>query len=86
MSAAEEKIRTYILQNFLFSNDQSALNSSDSLLAKGIIDSTGVMEMIYFLQDEFGIRVEDSEMVPENLDSVRNIVAFLGRKQATAGA
>ncbi|KPK56671.1 MAG: acyl carrier protein [Acidithiobacillales bacterium SM23_46] len=84
--AAEQKIRDYILQNFLFSQDQSLLNSTDSLLAKGIIDSTGVMEMITFLQEEFGITVEDSEMVPENLDSVNRISAFVARKQAAAGA
>lgn len=84
--STERKVRDYILQNFLFSQDQSLLNSADSLLAKGIIDSTGVMEMIYFLQDEFGIAVEDSEMVPENLDSVNNIVRYVERKQATVRA
>jgi len=83
--STEQKIRDYILQNFLFSQDQSQLNSADSLLAKGIIDSTGVMEMIYFLQDEFSITVEDSEMVPENLDSVNNIVRYVEGKQAAAG-
>ena len=76
----EQKLRAYILDNFLFTDDQAALNSADSFLAKGIIDSTGIMEVIYFLQEEFGIEVADEEMVPANLDSVNNIVAFVERK------
>ncbi|MEW8470669.1 MAG: acyl carrier protein, partial [Candidatus Thiodiazotropha sp.] len=59
----------------------SALNSTDSFLDKGILDSTGILEVIYFLEDEFGIKVEDTEMVPENLDSVDNIVSFIAKKR-----
>ena len=81
--AVEQKIRDYILENYLFTSDQAALSSSDSFLEKGIIDSTGILEVIHFLEDEFGVRVEDDEMVPENLDSVNNIVAFIGNKQAS---
>ena len=79
--SVEQKIRDYILENYLFSDDQSQLKSGDSFLGKGIIDSTGILEVIYFLEDEFGIKVEDEEMIPENLDSVNNIVAFVGKKQ-----
>jgi acyl carrier protein len=50
-------------------------------LNKGILDSTGILEVIYFLEDDFGIKIEDEEMIPENLDSVDNILAFLDRKQ-----
>jgi acyl carrier protein len=78
--SAEEKVRNYILENYLFTDDQSALNSEDSFLNKGILDSTGILEVIYFLEDEFGVSIEDEEMVPENLDSVNNITAFLQRK------
>ncbi|MBV2089688.1 MAG: acyl carrier protein [gamma proteobacterium symbiont of Stewartia floridana] len=78
--SAEAQIRNYILENYLFTDDQSALDSGDSFLDKGILDSTGILEVIYFLEDEFSIKVEDTEMVPENLDSVNNIVAFIGRK------
>ncbi|MEJ2619231.1 MAG: acyl carrier protein [Candidatus Thiodiazotropha sp.] len=78
--SAEAQIRNYILENYLFTDDQSALDSGDSFLDKGILDSTGILEVIYFLEDEFNIKVEDTEMVPENLDSVNNIVAFIGRK------
>jgi acyl carrier protein len=75
------KIRNYILEDYLFSDDQSALDSSDSFLEKGVLDSTGILEVIYFLEDEFQIKVEDDEMIPENLDSVNNIVAFVGSKK-----
>jgi acyl carrier protein len=80
----EQKVRSYILSNYLFTDDQSALNSEDSLLERGIIDSTGILEVIFFLEEEFGVKVEDEEMVPENLDSVSNIVSFVQRKQAAA--
>ncbi|MGD8912122.1 MAG: acyl carrier protein [Candidatus Thiodiazotropha sp.] len=79
--STEAAIRNYILENYLFTEDQSALDSGDSFLDKGILDSTGILEVIYFLEDEFGIKVEDTEMVPENLDSVDNIVSFIGRKR-----
>lgn len=78
----EKQLRSYILQNFLFTEDESALKNSDSFLGKGLIDSTGIMEVIFFLQEEFGIQVEDTEMIPANLDSVDNILAFVARKKA----
>ena len=78
--SVEQKIRDYILDNYLFTDDQSALSNEDSFLDKGIIDSTGIMEVIFFLEEEFGVQVEDDDMVPENLDSVKNIVAYIERK------
>jgi acyl carrier protein len=78
----EQKVRAYMLDNYLFTDDQSALNNSDSFLNKGIIDSTGILEVIYFLEEEFSIHVEDEEMVPENFDSVNNIVKYVEKKQA----
>ena len=80
----ENKIRSYILENYLFTNDESALNSSDSFLEKGILDSTGILEVIYFLEEEFGIKIDDEEMIPENLDSVSNICAFIDRKKGVS--
>lgn len=78
----EDKVRNFILENYLFTDDQSELDSDDSFLEKGIIDSTGIMEVIFFLEDEFDVLVEDDEMVPENLDSVNNITRFIASKQA----
>jgi len=78
--SVETKVREFILDNFLFTDDQSLLNNAESFMNKGIIDSTGMLEVIYFLEDEFDIKVDDDEMVPENLDSVNNIVAFMAKK------
>ena len=80
--SAKEKVRNYILENYLFTDDQSALKDGDSFLQQGIIDSTGILEVIYFLEDEFGITVPEEEMVPENLDSVNNLVKFIASKNA----
>ena len=79
--AVENKIRDYVLENYLFTDDQSALANDASFLDEGIIDSTGILEVIAFLEEEFEIVVEDDEMVPENLDSVNNLVAFVARKK-----
>ena len=80
MSAAEQ-VRQYILENFLFSTDTSLLGLDESFLERGLIDSTGMLEVILFLEESFGIKVADNEMVPENLDSVNRIAAFLERKK-----
>ncbi|MGZ4979844.1 MAG: acyl carrier protein [Methylobacter sp.] len=74
-------IRQYILENFLFTEDESALQYSDSFLDTGIIDSTGVLEIILFIEETFGIKVDDNEMLPSNLDSVDNLTEFVQRKQ-----
>ena len=78
--SVEDKVRNYILENYLFTEDQSELNNEDSFLEKGIIDSTGILEIIFFLEEEFGISVDDDEMIPENLDSVNNIVKYINSK------
>lgn len=78
----EKKVRDYILDNYLFTDDQSALNSGESFLDKGIIDSTGILEVISFLESEFGIKVGDEDITPQNLDSVNNIVIFVTARQA----
>lgn len=76
----EQQLRDYILENFLFTDDQSALDNNDSFLNRGILDSTGILEVIHYLEDEFSIHVEDDEMIPENLDSVDNIMSYLSKK------
>jgi acyl carrier protein len=78
-SAVEAKVRGYILENLLFTSDDSQLPNDASLLDRGIIDSTGVLEIVLFLESEFGVKVQDSQMLPENFDSVNNIVNFVQR-------
>jgi acyl carrier protein len=75
------KIRTFIVENFLFGKDEG-LNDEISFLDEGIIDSTGILELVNFMEEEFNIKVEDEELVPENLDSIKNVVAYLERKIA----
>jgi acyl carrier protein len=78
----ETDIRTFLSEVFFLGDDPTELPSSNSLIESGIIDSTGVMELVGFLEDRYSIRIEDGELVPENLDSIDNIVGFIGRKQA----
>lgn len=79
--STEEKIRAFILENYLFTDDQSELKNDDSFLDQGILDSTGILEIIFYIEDAFKIKIKDEEMVPDNLDSVNKIVAFIQRKE-----
>lgn len=78
--SVEKTIREYVLENYLFTDDESELDNSDSFLDKGILDSTGILEIINLLEDTFEIKVEDDEMIPENLDSVNSIIAYVDKK------
>ena len=73
-------IRNFIIENFLFGEDNN-LKEETSFLESGIIDSTGILELVSYLEETFGISVEDEELVPENLDSIANVVAYLGKKK-----
>ena len=77
-----DEVRQFILANFLFTDDQSRLADGESLLQSGAVDSTGILELIMFIQERFGFTVADQEMLPANLDSVVNICAFVERKIA----
>jgi acyl carrier protein len=77
------RVRAFIEENFLFREDVSDLSDSDSLLESGVMDSTGILELVAFLEGEFGIEMSDAEIVPENLDSIASIAAYLMRKRAT---
>jgi len=79
-----DRIRNYIVENFLFGETGPLTSDAVSLLDSGIIDSTGVMELIAFLEGDLGLTVDDEELVPENLDSIANLVAFVQRKQSAA--
>ena len=81
----EQQIRDYIVDNFLL-GDSGGLDDGQSLLESGVIDSTGVMELALFVEEAFGIKVEDRDFVPENFDSIRNLAAFVGRKEAARDA
>jgi acyl carrier protein len=78
----KDKLRLFILDNFLFTDDQDELNNDDSFMDNSIVDSTGILEIIEFLEEECSIKIEDEEMVPDNLDSIQKIVSFVERKLA----
>jgi acyl carrier protein len=80
MSDPRTKIRSFIIENFLFGNDDG-LQDDTSFLENGIIDSTGILELITYLEEEFSIKVNDEELIPENLDSISNVVAYLKTKK-----
>jgi acyl carrier protein len=80
--SVKDQVRRFILTNYLFTEDDRKLDDSASLMQGGTMDSTGILELIMFLEETFGIKVADEEMIPANLDSVQNVVAFVERKQA----
>ena len=74
------KIRAFIFENFLFDEKDDALQNDASFLEQGIVDSTGVLELVEWLEEEFDMTVDDEELIPENLDSVNLLSAYIARK------
>ena len=79
MNEMTQKIRDFVVENFLFGNN-NGLKNDTSFLDEGVIDSTGILELVKFLEEEFEITVDDEELIPENLDSIDNVVTYLQRK------
>jgi acyl carrier protein len=75
-------LRTFILENYLFTDDESALKDDDSFLDNGILDSMGVLELMSFLEDDLSIPVAGDEVVPDNLDSVNKVLNFIKSKSS----
>jgi acyl carrier protein len=78
----ETSVRDFIAENLHFRGEVYSLAESDSLLESGLIDSMGVLELVTFLESTFSIRVADQEVVPENLDTIARIVAYVRWKRA----
>ncbi len=76
-----QSVRTFIVENFLFGRDEG-LEDGDSFLDSGIVDSTGILQLVNFLESSYGIKVGDDELIPENLDSINRISRFLQPKKA----
>jgi acyl carrier protein len=75
-----QQLRSFVVENFLFGKD--GLTDEQSFLDTGIIDSTGVLQLVAFLERTYGIEIQDDELVPENLDSIRSISGYLRSKAA----
>jgi len=82
----EADVRRFLATNFSLGDDPGSLSGDASLVEAGIIDSTGILELIGWLEDTYGIQVSDGELLPENLESIDNIVRFVERKRAARGA
>lgn len=82
--ALRDQVRGFILENYLFTADVSALGLDDSLLGRGIVDSTGMLEIIFFIEEQLGVKVKDEEMIPDNLDSVNRIATFVESRRKAA--
>jgi len=79
-----EHIRNYIIENFLFGDTEPLTGDDISLLDSGIVDSVGVMELVAYLEQDHGLSIEDSELIPENLDSIDNLVRYVTAKKGAA--
>lgn len=84
MSVAEE-IRNFVVDTFLF-GDEAGLTDDSSFIREGIVDSTGILQLVTYLQERYQIAVADEELTPENLDSVRRVAAFVEGKRGGAPA
>lgn len=84
MDNPASEIKDFIVQNFLFGQSAEALAENQSFLETGIVDSTGMLELVGFVEQRYGISIADRELVPENLDSLRNISRFILAKQAAS--
>jgi len=78
--STETQIRSFILENFLYTDDEAKLKNTDSFLVEGIVDSTGILELLMFVEETFGVTVEDEEVLPENFDSVAQLACYVGKK------
>ncbi len=79
----QARLKQFIVENFYVS-DPAELAGDTSLIAGGYVDSTGMLELIAFLEGEFGIKIEDQEMIPDNLETIARIAAFVATKKAAA--
>jgi acyl carrier protein len=82
----EERIRQHIIDNFVYSGDAGSLEFDQSLLESGIVDSTGVLELVFFVEENFHIKVKDEELVPRNFDSIAKMAAYVRSKAGDTGA
>ena len=76
-----DQVRNFILRNYLFTTDPTVLGLDDSLLNRGIVDSTGMLEIISFIEQKLGVKVQDDELTPDNLDGVNRIVGYVESKR-----
>jgi acyl carrier protein len=82
MQLTEQKLRKFVGDNFLFGQSGDDLPATESFIESGIIDSTGILELVSFVEQEFGVKIEDEELIPENLDSIHKLMVFVDGKSS----
>jgi acyl carrier protein len=80
LDTTRKELRAFILETYLFGDESEPFDNAESFMDKGIIDSTGILELVSFLEEKYGIKVDDEEMIPANLDSINNLAAFVQRR------
>src|SRR5687768_11540695 len=86
MVTIKDKVRSFIVDNFLFGDTSYQLADTDSLIENDIIDSTAVLELVAFIEDDFGIAMVDSDVVPANLDSIERLSSFISARAKALAA
>jgi acyl carrier protein len=76
----KQELRKFITENFMFGLEDVQLSDDDSFAEKGFIDSTGILELVSFVEEKYGIDIKDTELIPENLDSINTLARFLDTK------
>ena len=84
MASEADLLKNFIVDNFLYGDRDVALAADDSFSERGIVDSTGILELVAFVETSFGISVADEEIVPENFDSIQRLMFYLNRKRSGA--
>lgn len=77
-----KEIHSYLEENVLFNSDDNSISDDDSFMENGIIDSTGILELVSFIEGKFDFKVDDEDLVPDNFDSVNNLVSYIEKKTA----
>jgi acyl carrier protein len=86
MTSVEQQIRTFLVENFSLDGDIARLSGSRSLTERGIVDSVGVVKVLTFLETQYDIQINDDETIPENIDTIDNMVRFVTMKRGLQGA
>ena len=86
LQTLEIDLRTFVIDNFLFGQGGDSLHNDDSFLEKGIVDSTGMLELVTFLEEKYTLQIDDDELIPDNLDSIKNLCLFIQKKLSSSSA
>jgi len=86
MQQIQQEVRQFVIENFIFESDNRGFSNDDSFFETGLLDSMGVLTLVEFVRDKYGITIEDGELLPENWDSVNRIATFVNARVAPAVA